>query len=212
MGSVRHLPVPEWPSLYNPVIEILDLEHHDPVEPNGRYLSNANDVFRFTFYWTVIFHAPLFTFCGIYAFLNIMFPPRTPSTTTLVAIPPKDDAPLPSPPIPLTPLSTASASSPSSLLRPASQTPRPSSCDPPLRMRRQNERRSRFTYAFLILLIFLTIGVVSALVESVVAGYILAGLYRSARFSMSTWVPFVWAFMIALTDMLGIFPSVVHRI
>jgi hypothetical protein len=32
---------PPWPSLYNPSIEILHIEHHDPVQPGAAYLSRA---------------------------------------------------------------------------------------------------------------------------------------------------------------------------
>lgn len=33
--------VPSWPSLYNPGIEILHIEHHDPTHPKGAYLYHA---------------------------------------------------------------------------------------------------------------------------------------------------------------------------
>ena len=33
--------VPSWPSLYNPGIEILHIEHHAPIQPQGAYLYRA---------------------------------------------------------------------------------------------------------------------------------------------------------------------------
>lgn len=219
-------PIPEWPSLYNPVIEVYNLEHHGPVQSNGRYLYNANDIFRFTFYWALIFHAPLFLFCGFYAFINIAFPPRRfkpprvrprtparpPRAHTLLQPPPST----PPIPIPLTPLSSSSATSPSTLLHHVSQTPitpiTPSYPDQPPRLHQQNDRRSQLVHALLVLFTFMVATVGAALAESVIVGYILAGLYHSADFSMSTWVPFVWGLVIALVGALGIFPGVIHRI
>ena len=217
-------PIPEWPSLYNPVIEVYNLEHHGPVQSNGRYLYNANgipsalcpcsldaawliattraDIFRFTFYWALIFHAPLFLFCGFYAFINIAFPPRRfkpprvrprtparpPRAHTLLQPPPST----PPIPIPLTPLSSSSATSPSTLLHHVSQTritPITTSypAQPP-RLHQQNDRRSQLVHALLVLFTFMVATVGAALAESVIVGYILAGLYHSADFSMSTCV------------------------
>src|ERR1700761_3567549 len=34
-------PTPTWPSLYDPLIEFHDLEHHTPIQPGGRYLTHA---------------------------------------------------------------------------------------------------------------------------------------------------------------------------
>ncbi|KAJ7803206.1 hypothetical protein B0H14DRAFT_1647528 [Mycena olivaceomarginata] len=55
---------PSWPSLYNPGIELLHIVHHDPVQPDGAYLSHPFDIFRFTLYWTLIFYTPIFLCCG----------------------------------------------------------------------------------------------------------------------------------------------------
>lgn len=35
------LPTPTWPSLYDPLIEFHNLEHRAPVQPGGRYLTQA---------------------------------------------------------------------------------------------------------------------------------------------------------------------------
>lgn len=52
----------------------------------------------------------------------------------------------------------------------------------------KNPRRSRLTYAILILLSFLAASVGSAVVESAMVGYLLAGLYSAGHFEMSTCV------------------------
>ena len=33
--------VPSWPSLYDPGVEILNIEHHAPTQPQGAYLYHA---------------------------------------------------------------------------------------------------------------------------------------------------------------------------
>jgi hypothetical protein len=32
---------PTWPSLYDPLLEFHDLEHHAPIQPGGRYLTHG---------------------------------------------------------------------------------------------------------------------------------------------------------------------------
>ena len=39
-------------------------------------LISLPDIFRFTFYWTLIFYIPVFVLCGIIAFINIAFAPN----------------------------------------------------------------------------------------------------------------------------------------
>ncbi|TFK73735.1 hypothetical protein BDN72DRAFT_893698 [Pluteus cervinus] len=66
---------PSWPSLYSPGIEILHIEHRDPIQPGAFYLKTAHDTFVFTLYWTLILYLPVFFLCGLYAFFNLNFPP-----------------------------------------------------------------------------------------------------------------------------------------
>ncbi|TFY53326.1 hypothetical protein EVG20_g10165 [Dentipellis fragilis] len=56
--------------------------------------------------------------------------------------------------------------------------------------RPSNEGRTRFIYSLLVLLVFLFADVAGALVESVVVGYVLAGLFKAANFHISTCAPF----------------------
>lgn len=45
------------------------------------------EIFRFTLYWTLILSLPLYSLCGIFAFLNLTFPPsrHAPSSTALLS-------------------------------------------------------------------------------------------------------------------------------
>ncbi|EEB88866.1 hypothetical protein MPER_13111 [Moniliophthora perniciosa FA553] len=63
-----------WPSLYNPRSELFNLEHREAVQPDGKYLTDPGDVFRFTFYWTLIFYLPAFVFCADSKALYICIP------------------------------------------------------------------------------------------------------------------------------------------
>jgi hypothetical protein len=156
---------PTWPSLYNPGLEILHIQHHNATQPGASYIYNSfgtssphilggslvpmphTDVFRFTLYWNLIFYTPIFLCCGTYAFLNITFPPSRPASNAY----------------PLTPMSIY-----------------------PIKPLRKNERRSRITFAVLVLLVFLTLSVGGAVLGSAVVGFILVGVFRVAKYNMST--------------------------
>ncbi|KAF8648897.1 hypothetical protein AX16_006151 [Volvariella volvacea WC 439] len=79
---------PSWPSLYNPGLEFLHIEHHGPTQPGAAYLAEADDIFRFTLYWTLIFYTPIFFLCGAYAFWNINFPPSYSSSASFIPLTP----------------------------------------------------------------------------------------------------------------------------
>src|ERR1700722_4281496 len=85
---------PPWPSLYQPALEISPIQGKDPIQKGAYYLYHSkgkatsiiyikvkhlinkySDIFRFTLYWTLIFHLPLLCFCAVYAFFNLPFPP-----------------------------------------------------------------------------------------------------------------------------------------
>ncbi|ESK86471.1 integral membrane protein [Moniliophthora roreri MCA 2997] len=231
-----------WPSLYNPRSELFNLVHQDPVQPNGKYLTDPGDVFRFTLYWTLIFYLPAFVVCGLFAFLNLTFPPAkkratsrrirtwaaqpTPRHSTSaypmslmasnqggvedpghnyqslrsdVGVPLLHDYP-PSP----QPYHHSSLTVPFSNEVPAWVTPRPT--------RKVNERRSRLTFALIVLFTFLVVGLIGAVVSSAIVGFVSAGLYTAGGFHMSTWVPFLWAAIHAFVAMLTVWPSVINLI
>jgi len=169
---------PPWPSLYNPGIEILHIDHRDPIQPGGAYLSNANDVFRFTLYWSLVLHTPIFFLCGLYAFFNLSFPPNRSVH--------EDD--LPGGGIPLSPFSPLDKTR---LLKPPKSP-------------KLNERRSRLTFSLLVLLFFTALGVAGAVIGAAVMGYVLAALFKAGRFNMSTWVPFLLSLIQILVGLLSV--------
>ncbi|KAH9992425.1 hypothetical protein BJV77DRAFT_432246 [Russula vinacea] len=64
MSAAAQNQTPSWPSLYDPLLEFHDLEHHAPEQPGGHYLTHAGDVFRFTLYWMLIFFSLFFLTTG----------------------------------------------------------------------------------------------------------------------------------------------------
>ncbi|KAJ7302996.1 hypothetical protein DFH08DRAFT_794155 [Mycena albidolilacea] len=193
-------PRPSWPSLYNPGIELLHIVHHEAVQPDGAYLSEPFDIFRFTLYWTLIFYTPIFLCCGLYAFINLTFPPSRPSHANAPkraeASEADDASSYPLTPLLLRPYSPRDTTAP--LLRPPKPKP--------------NQGRSRTTFALLVLLAFLLLSVAGALLSSAIIGFILAGVYKLAKFNLSTWIPFLWALISVLVGILSVWPSVIDII
>lgn len=182
MSTPQHpVKVPPWPSLYNPGIEILHIEHHSPIQLKGAYLYHAEDIFRFTLYWTLIFYTPIFLFCGLYAFWNYAFPP-----------------------------SPRFASSPKSTYQ--LSTMAPNSSVPLIQSPKQNERRSRVTFAIIVLMTFLILSVAGAVIGSAILGFTAAGLYQAANFNMSTWIPFLLAVLQVVVGLLSVWPSIIEII
>ena len=152
------------------------------------------------FYWMLAFNGPIFLLAGTLAVFNIVYPPRR--THDAEVSPAFSHARLPtgasgmtnvkgSTPqaMPLSPLTPRRSLDP--LLQHHTFPPGQHQRDgrdrdegpafPP-----RNIRRTRATYAFLVLFTFAFAAVASALLESLVVGYILAGLYSAAHYRMST--------------------------
>ncbi|KIJ65286.1 hypothetical protein HYDPIDRAFT_111203 [Hydnomerulius pinastri MD-312] len=181
--SEIHINNVSWPSLYNPIIELSKAGFNSPVQPGGSYLQKPNEIFQFTLYWTLIFHIPFYILAGTYAFFNFLFPPARPTNNSFLLF-----SPLPS------------RLSPSAPLDEWTKPPR------------INARRSRLTFALLVLLAFLSFGLISAVMGAAVVGFVLAGVYKAGGFYMSTWVPFTWAVIQGLIALLGIWPSIIDII
>lgn len=196
---------PPWPSLYNFIIEIVPIMNRDPVQPAGKYLYDPGDIYRFTLYWTIIFYTPAFILGGLYAFLNLTFPPSRPrrrshknrpsfpfqyNSSSYSALPTTTEIPM---------QYFGSNLSPETSRRPTPLKPRP----------KLNERRSRFAFALLVLLAFLFCAIAGAVVGSAIIGYVLAGLFKTANYNMSTWIPFFFGLIQALVGFIALWPSVI---
>ncbi|KAF8549869.1 hypothetical protein OG21DRAFT_1599017 [Imleria badia] len=211
-----------WPSLYSPAKEVGFFA--PPVRPGGYYLTEPDDIFKFTLYWTLIFHLPFNFIAGLYAFFNFLFPPARSVRDPIVLVSP-----------PVQPHSHSQSHSRShsfshsfsqpphshshsrshSQTQPPPQpprTPEPVPVDEWLKPRRLNPRRSRWTFALLVLLTFLMISLLSAVVGAAVLACVIVGVYRAGGFYVSTWIPFIWAVIQSLIALLEIWPSVIDII
>lgn len=117
-----------------------------------------------------MFYTPAFFFCGLYAFLNLTFTPHSRVRHFLLLAPSavrKGDVPL---------KTYKHSPSPAEPEEPDAPAPRP----------RPNERRSRLAFAMLVAFTFAVVAVGGAVVGAAVMGYVMAGLFKAARYNMST--------------------------
>ncbi len=141
------------------------------------------DIFRFTFFWTLIVYFPCFALCGIYAFLNIAFAPKP---EHFLYSPPHSDQLVET--IPLTEVTspTTAVHEPESGLEAQQQqsarSRTPSRRTPP----KVNPQRTRAVFALIVLFVYLVSGLLGSVVGSAVIGYLLAALYKAGKFNMST--------------------------
>jgi hypothetical protein len=144
------------------------------------------DVFRFTFFWTLVFNSLFFIITSGIACFNIVYPPRRNNDKEGItsASSTRNDAPQSYPMIPLTPLT--SARSPDLLLPELSETV--DAEGPRVPQPRKNVHRSRITYALLTLLTFLVTALAASFIWSAVVGYVLWAVFQAGSFNVSTWV------------------------
>lgn len=230
---------PSWPSLYNPRTELFFIQHHNPIQPGGFYLVHSQDVFRFTLYWTLVFYMPIFFVFGLYAFFNLSLPPKTKRTYNKNEMEEEKEGgaeiyPMSPDVTRAYPIHNGYETLRSELTSPSTHPRSPTSAThpfllsptspttghiyPPLqtkqvrKKRPKNARRSRATFALLVLFTFLLLSLIGAVVSSAIVGYILTGLYKAGGFFMSTWVPFLWAAISVMVGMLNVWPSVINLI
>jgi len=195
-----------WPSLDGPAKEVGFTG--PPAQPGGHYLSDPDgapptishvlrtepvpDIFKFTLYWTLIFHLPFNFIAGIYAFFNFLFPPARNVRDPIVLVPPPTHVHSHSRSHSLTQSFSQPHSHSHTHTRSNSQPQPPSPQAPPAdewsRRPRLNPRRSRWTFALLILFFFLTVSLLSAVVGAAVLAFVLMGVYSAGSFYMSTCV------------------------
>ncbi|VDB89994.1 unnamed protein product [Peniophora sp. CBMAI 1063] len=228
------LPSPSAPSFPSPAVErfayllaLLGSEHGiSPTRGIAAMAVVTSEVFHFMFYWMLAFNGPIFLLAGTLAVFNIVYPPRR---TQDVEVSPafsharlptgasgmtnvKGSTPQAMPLSPLTPRRSLDPLLQHHTFPPGQQQRDVRDRDEGPAFPPRNIRRTRATYALLVLFTFAFAAVASALLESLVVGYVLAGLYSTAHYRMSTWVPFAWALIMVSSNALGIFPSVIDRI
>jgi len=197
---------PSWPSLYNVVIELAPIAHRDAVQPHGKYLNHPEDIYHFILYWTILFYTPAFVVCGLYAFLNVTFPPSRARPRSHRNRPHAHQLEYTS----YAPVPTTSTEIPmDTYSRRPDHGKWSSSSKPRLK---QNERRSRLTFALLVLLLYLVCAIAGAVIGSAIIGYVLVGLFKAAKYNMSTWIPFCGGLIQALVACLGLWPTVIDII
>ncbi|TRM65446.1 hypothetical protein BD626DRAFT_488808 [Schizophyllum amplum] len=174
-----------WPSLYDPGLELLHLTDRPPTQAGAHYLYHASDVFKYTLYWSFVFYIPAFVLCGFYAFFNLAFLPRPARKGRTHHYTETSDNSYA-----LAPLMGNSVRAPP-------------------RAPKQNQGRSRLTFALLVLFAFLALGLFGSVISSLVIGYVLYGLYQAGEYNMSTWIPFLCALMNVVIGFLSMWPSVI---
>ncbi|KAH7335236.1 hypothetical protein B0J17DRAFT_719782 [Rhizoctonia solani] len=77
-----------------------------------------------------------------------------------------------------------------------------------LLVRGLSKRRAPKLFVTVVLAFILT-GTFFAVVGSAIVGYVLAAIYSVGYFSMSTWVPFLWALILTLVAVMGSYSTVI---
>ncbi|WVF68368.1 hypothetical protein IAT40_003133 [Kwoniella sp. CBS 6097] len=185
---------PSFPSLYIPTID-------STIEQRGIFLYEAEAIWHFTLYWTMALTCGLFLICSLFASatmilnLTVYRPPGDPPDHSLLSM---------SRPIPTT---SASASTPISNPtskpevndnhnQPTHHTDGGGGTTTPIMKKNLRKRRKKRPPLWPILTlpaISMFVAAVIALISGTVVGFALAAIYSAGGFSMSTWVPFLWA-------------------
>jgi len=78
---------------------------------------------------------------------------------------------------------------------------------PPNRLQQKRKRR---LLGILTLFLFLLYAIGHSVFASLVIGYGLAGFYSVGKLNLSTWVPFCWALILGIINLLSLFPTFVN--
>ncbi|WVQ95918.1 hypothetical protein IAU59_003017 [Kwoniella sp. CBS 9459] len=190
---------PSFPSLYIPTID-------STIEQRGIFLYEAEAIWHFTLYWTMALLCALFLICSLFASATMIL------NLTVYRPPgdPPDDYPLSAQAFKAKPAHAASASSPltnngvdpKSELGPEPHVKAPqiqksasASATPIMKKNRRRRRRKRPPLWPILILpaMSVVVAAIIALISGTVVGFALAAIYSAGGFSMSTWVPFLWA-------------------
>ncbi|KAF8584040.1 hypothetical protein K439DRAFT_1617024 [Ramaria rubella] len=132
---------PSFPSLYDPRLE-LDSLRRGTMQPGGKYLESARDIYVFTLYWTFILYAPLYLVTALEPVRRI----RTVLTSSVFS----------------------ARTKPRVVYQP---------------------RKRSIAYGAVVFLVYGVVGTGLTVLGSTVIGFLIAGVYASGRFQVSTCVP-----------------------
>ncbi|ODN84957.1 hypothetical protein L202_00801 [Cryptococcus amylolentus CBS 6039] len=187
---------PQWPSLYIPTLDSTN-------DQRGIFLYEAEAIWRFTLYWTLLLLCSLFLLCSTLASFTLLLSLTVfrPSSSKPLNPPPSDN---PAQPAEAKLHSSSSTTSDNPVSDPNNATPLRSrdSAHPappkPKILERAKRKRPPLWPVLILPLVATALAAGVALVTGTVVGFALAAVYSAAGFSMSTWVPFLWALVIAL--------------
>ncbi|KAK4687384.1 hypothetical protein P7C73_g2742, partial [Tremellales sp. Uapishka_1] len=140
-------------------------------------LAHLPAIWKFTFYWTLILLGSLFLLCSLLASLSLLL------SLTIYNPKPSSGAPAP----------------PDEPIFAEPQTPQTHSTSPLIPPRKRPKRkRPPLWPVFLLPVVMTSIACFVALITGTVVGFTLAAVYSAGGFSMSTWVPLLWALVLCL--------------
>ncbi|GFZ49772.1 hypothetical protein JCM24511_07175 [Saitozyma sp. JCM 24511] len=187
---------PPFPSLYGP--SLVRTQNQE-----GIFLYEADAIWHFTLYWTLILLGGTFFLTSIFASFNLflslsVFRPKLPrrSNTTPSGIRTPPEHPPSSRSTEATTPSKSPPNGPGSGQADTSRRDRIGRVGRVSRIGRVGRIGPKRPPLWLVALIPLTTGVVAgviSLVSATVVGFALAAVYSAGGFVMSTWVPFLWA-------------------
>ncbi|WVQ84448.1 hypothetical protein IAT38_006600 [Cryptococcus sp. DSM 104549] len=185
---------PRWPSLYIPTIDSTE-------DQRGIFLYEAEAIWHYTLYWTLLFDCSLFLICSVLASFTLALsvyvfrpappppiPPPVPPSNMTAPKPAPSSASSDTPPYPpCSPRTATTANTPI--------TPMNSAEAPLLRkiVERPKRKRPPLWPILILPLVAISVAGVIAVITGTVMGFALAAVYSAGGFSMSTWVPFLWA-------------------
>ncbi|WRT69821.1 uncharacterized protein IL334_006812 [Kwoniella shivajii] len=167
---------PSFPSLYIPTI-------HSTISQRGVFLYEAEAIWHFTLYWTLILIGSLFLICSILA-----------STTILLNITKYRDKP----PDPPNKLSNGNQTGNGNTNIQIHSSNKSNNILEQIKKRKRKSKKPPLWPIFILPMIVCLLASTISLISGTVVGFALAAIYSAGGFSMSTWVPFLWALIQAL--------------
>ncbi|OCF34346.1 hypothetical protein I316_03860 [Kwoniella heveanensis BCC8398] len=172
---------PSFPSLYIPTID-------STIEQRGIFLYEAEAIWHFTLYWTMALLCGLFLICALFASATMIL------NLTVYRPPPGDPPDYPS----RSKLATHHLASTSARnnLESGSRSGAGTAKPPPIirkNLRKRRKKRPPLWPVLILPAVSVFVAAVIALISGTVVGFALAAIYSAGGFSMSTWVPFLWA-------------------